>query len=215
MGNVSHVPTVLEARGSAVLEAPLAAPTLGTQETRIVDATLRCFARWGISKTTLDDVAREAGCSRATVYRLFPGGKDGLLDAVVNAERARIFAAVGARLDAASDLEELIVGGMVTAATLLGDHRPLQYLMLNEPEVVLPRISFHEADHILGAVSEFVAPYLARYVGADIDVLRAAEWLSRIVLSYLCSPSPAVDLRDEESVRSLVRDFVLPGLATN
>ena len=41
--------------------------------TRLLDATLACIARVGVSKTTLDDVAREAGCSRATLYRYFPG----------------------------------------------------------------------------------------------------------------------------------------------
>ena len=54
------------------------------QDKRIVDATLRCVGRWGLAKTTLDDVAREAGCSRATVYRLFPGGKDSLFGTLVN-----------------------------------------------------------------------------------------------------------------------------------
>ncbi|MEA2588672.1 MAG: hypothetical protein QOH66_1599, partial [Actinomycetota bacterium] len=52
---------------------------VATQEQRVIDAALRCIARWGIAKTTLDDIAREASCSRATIYRLFPGGKDALL----------------------------------------------------------------------------------------------------------------------------------------
>src|SRR5437588_7365486 len=146
-------------------EAPAAGPPEPAQ--RVVDAALRCFARWGVAKTTLDDVAREAGYSRATVYRFFPGGRraggaqtamDGLIDAVVGAETGRLFAAIGARLDAATDLEDLVVGGMTTAAMLLTEHRPLQFLLAHEPEIVLPRISFHEADHVLRAVSAFVAP---------------------------------------------------------
>jgi hypothetical protein len=52
------------------------APVLGPAEQRVVDALLACIARWGVSKTTVEDVAREAGISRATIYRLFPGGKD-------------------------------------------------------------------------------------------------------------------------------------------
>ncbi len=190
------------------------APAVATQEQRIVDASLRCISRWGVGKTTLDDVAREAGYSRATVYRAFPGGKDGLLDGVVRTELSRFFTVLGARLDAATDLEDLVVGGMATAARLLADHEPLQYLLANEPGILLPRISFHEADHVLRAVSAFVSPYLGAHLGTDIDTLRAAEWLSRIVLSYLCSPSSSVDMRDEESVRQLVRAFVLPGLAS-
>src|SRR5262245_45253316 len=50
--------------------------TRGSLEDRILAATLRCLGKWGTVKTTLDDIAREAGCSRATVYRTFPGGKD-------------------------------------------------------------------------------------------------------------------------------------------
>jgi AraC-like DNA-binding protein len=41
---------------------------------RIIDATLACLARHGTAKTTVDDIARQAGVSRATVYRAFPGG---------------------------------------------------------------------------------------------------------------------------------------------
>ena len=64
---------------------------------RVLDATLRCVARWGVAKTTLDDVAREAGCSRATVYRAFPGGKEALLEALARREVSRFFAELDAR----------------------------------------------------------------------------------------------------------------------
>jgi AcrR family transcriptional regulator len=205
MGNVSHVP---------VLEAPEVAG-LTAQEERIVDAALRCYARWGVAKTTLDDVAREAGYSRASVYRFVPGGKDGLLDSVVAVEVARAFGTIGVRLDAATDLEDLLVGGMSTAAQLLSEHPALQYLLAHEPEVVLPRISFHQADDVLRTISAFAAPYLARWLDPGVDAPRAAEWIARIVLSYTCCPSAAVDLRSEESVRNLVRTFVLPGLVNN
>jgi AcrR family transcriptional regulator len=195
-----------------VLEAP-AVPVLGAQEERIVDAALRCFARWGVGKTTLDDIAREAGYSRATVYRFFPGGKDGLIDGVAQSEVAKAFAHLGVRLDAATDLEDLLVGGMTTAARLIADHAPLQYLLAHEPEVVLPRISFHQADDVLRAVSAFAAPYLDRWLPPEIDALRAAEWVARIVLSYTFCPSAVVDMSSEASVQKLVRTFVLPGLA--
>ena len=192
-----------------------AVPVLGAQEERIVDAALRCVARWGVAKTSLDDVAREAGYSRATVYRFFPGGKDGLLEAIATAEIGRAFSTIGARLEHATSLEDLIVGGMTTAAALITEHKPLQFLLANEPEIVLPRISFHEADAVLRTMSAFAAPYLARFLDSDVDPYRAAEWLARIVLSYVCSPSPAVDMQDEASVRSLVQSFVLPGLSAS
>jgi AcrR family transcriptional regulator len=72
---------------------------------RAIDATLRCFARYGANKTTIDDVAREAKCSRATLYRAFPGGKDELVGAVVRSEVRRFFGGLTGRLAGITELE--------------------------------------------------------------------------------------------------------------
>ena len=58
----------------------------------------------GVTKTTLDDVAREAGCSRATVYRTFPGGKEEVVAAVVDTEVARLFSAIAVAMGAAESI---------------------------------------------------------------------------------------------------------------
>src|SRR6476646_3682037 len=102
---------------------------LGTQEERVIDSALRCVARWGIGKTTLDDVAREASCSRATIYRLFPGGKDALLDAITRSELDRFFTGLAQRFDEAADLEDLLVGGVVYASRALSGHEALQFVL--------------------------------------------------------------------------------------
>lgn len=181
------------------------------QEQRVVDAVLRCIARWGVAKTTLDDIARQSGLSRATVYRLFPGGKDALLQAVATSEVTRFMRSVGARLEEADSLEELLVAGMTEAGQHLISHAALQYLMVHEPETVLPRIAFGAMDAVLRSVADFAGPHLARYIPAE-EAPRAAEWVARIVISYVSCPADGVDLADEQSVRRLVRTFVLPGL---
>jgi len=191
------------------------APVLSTPEQRVVDASLRCVARWGVAKTTLDDVAREASCSRATVYRLFPGGKEGLIEAAVQSELGRFFSGLGERLEAAGDdLEELLVVGAAYAGRALLENRPLRFVLAHEPEAILPLIAFNRLDRVLRAVSEFVAPFLAPHMGEE-EAPRVAEWVARVVLSYTLSPTDDVDVGDEESVRRLVRTFVLPGLVSN
>jgi AcrR family transcriptional regulator len=181
---------------------------------RILEATLRCVARWGVGKTTLEDVAREAGCSRATVYRAVPGGKEGLIEAVVASELGRFFGQLGDALDAASSLEDALVGGMVFSSRWLANHGALQFLLAYEPETVLPHIAFRRMNEVLATAAAFVAPYLGRWLPGD-DALRAAEWGIRIVLSYTSCPADDVDLADEASARRLVQTFVLPGLVTN
>src|SRR5882672_11185259 len=119
---------------------------VSSQEARIADAALRCIGRWGIAKTTLDDVATEAGCSRATVYRLFPGGKERLLEAVVVHETARFAAGLNDALAGAADLEDLLVAGVGFAARDLEQHDALQFLLAYEPELILPLIAFRQMD---------------------------------------------------------------------
>ena len=181
------------------------------QEERVIDAGLRCIGRWGIAKTTLDDVAREAGCSRATIYRLFPGGKDALLETIAATEVSRFFGALAERLTQAPTLEDTLVAGIVEAGRRIDAHQALQFLCAYEPETIVPHLAFTRASEVLGHVADFAAPYLTRWLNQE-DARRAAEWAGRIVLSFCNCPSPEVDLTDEESVRRLVNAFLLPGL---
>ncbi len=180
------------------------------QRVRLADAALQCIARQGLSKTTLDDVARAARCSRATVYRVFPGGKDGLISAVVDTEVARFFSALALRMGAATDLEDVLVAGMTEAAQRITHHRALSFLLDHEPELVLPHLTFSQMDNILAASSAFTAPFLGRFLDHD-EAQRVAQWAARIVLSHLSCPAEGVDLTDEVRVRRLVRTFMLPG----
>jgi AcrR family transcriptional regulator len=178
---------------------------------RLVDAALACLARQGTLKTTADDVAREAGLSRATLYRAFPGGRDAVLGAVVDTEVARFFSALAVAMGEAEDLEDVLVAGMVSAARQLGEHRALGYLLEHEPGVILPHLAFAAMDRVLEVASTFAAPFFGRWLDPD-QAVRGAEWAVRIVVSYLCTPDPAMDLTDEADARHLVRTFVLPGV---
>lgn len=176
------------------------------------DAALRCIARWGLAKTTLDDVAREAGSSRATVYRSLPGGgKDALFAAVADRELGRLEQRVGTAVNAAESLEDAIVAAVTSAAAHLEGHAAFQFLFAHEPGLVLPHLAFHHLDALLARTRAVGGPMLARFLPPG-DAAELAEWIARFVISYLCSPAVAVQLTDDASVRRLVRAYVLPGL---
>jgi AcrR family transcriptional regulator len=193
---------------AATAKSPGRGPS--SQRVRLADAALACVARQGVAKTTLDDVARAAGCSRATVYRVFPGGKDGLISAVVDTEVARFFSALALPMAAATDLEDVLVVGMTEAARRITGHGALTFLLEQEPEIVLPLLAFSQMDGILAVSSTFTAPFLGRWLDHE-EAKRVAEWATRIVLSHLLNPVEGVDLTDEARVRRLVRTFMLPG----
>lgn len=59
----------------------------------IINAAATMFARYGYTKTTMGDIAAEAGVARQTVYNAFPG-KEEILRAVVSHAGAETYRAV-------------------------------------------------------------------------------------------------------------------------
>jgi AcrR family transcriptional regulator len=195
----------------SVLDMP-AVPETGSTAERVVDAALRCVARWGLTKTTIDDISREAGVGRATLYRLFPGGRDAVFEATVAAELARCLHRLESGLTGEETLEDFVVAAMVEAGTTLTNHAALQFLLAYEPEAILPHLAFQEMDALLRAVAALAGPYLQAWLPDAEASARAAEWIARITLSYVTTPARDVDLCDADSVRHLVRTYVIPGL---
>ena len=202
----------------------MALETISTEpglEHRITDAALRLIARYGLSKLTLDDVAREAGCSRATLYRYYPG-KQAVLGAVVAAEIARLRSGLDDALADVRSLEEALAAAAGFGAREFAGHAALQFLLAHEPGSVLPHLCFAGADRLLAVMSEAVAPHLGRFL-PTLSARRAGEWLARIVLSYGCTspahlglvgntPGPGA-AGGEAAVLQVVHDFVAPAVS--
>lgn len=172
-------------------------------------ATLACIERHGVSKTTLDDIAREAGCSRATLYRYF-GGRSELVAAAVQAEADRVVAIVRAAADATDTLEDAVVAVLLTAGIEIGEHPALRFVADFEPEILLPHLTFGGGDRFLAAASAALAPSLERFLLNRAE--RSAEWIARVGLTLWLSSTRPFLLTDREGVREYVREFVLPAI---
>jgi AcrR family transcriptional regulator len=178
--------------------------------TRIRDAALVCIGRFGLAKTTVDDIAREAGCSRATLYRSFDG-KPAILRAAVAAEFLRVTAAVVDAGRAEASFADAVVAVVVRGAREVRGHDALQFLLAHEPDAVLGHLAFVSGDRVLVAVGDAIAPAFDRWLSPDACT-RAGDWLARIVRSYALMPDPPVDLTDPSAARSFLERFVVPGL---
>lgn len=178
---------------------------------RLLQATYDCVARWGLAKTTVEDAARAAGVSRATVYRYFPGGRDELIGAVVGWEFARFFLRLYDEVHESETLEEVMERGLVFAHNAILDHEVLQRILQTEPEILVPRLTV-EANETHTLIAAFLVPYLVRHGMAEgAELSAAADFLARMVLSYIGSPG-RWDLNDPEQVARLVRAELLAGI---
>ena len=182
-------------------------------EERILDAAVLLVARWGVTKTALADVAKEAGCSRATVYRAFPGGKAQLFQALGLRELGAYLRAIVEAVDTAEDFDDALIRGLVVATRLLGDHDAAQFVLKYEPELLLPFLGFKAVNVLYHHTALVIGPNLERFVPAD-RAAWAAEWCARLFLTFVFNPDPNMDLASIDGVRALVTRFVSPSFIT-
>jgi AcrR family transcriptional regulator len=183
-----------------------------SSEERIGEALLVCMGRWGLAKTTIEDVAREAGLSRATVYRLFPGGKAAILGAAATAEVARLVELLRSELDGLDDRTERLARALSVGARFLQHHEALTFLREHDPVGFEQLVRLDQLDGHLAVAGMLVGPVLRPVFSSDEQSAEAAIWLARLAASHLVNPSPVLDLTDEDDARRLVATFVVPGL---
>jgi AcrR family transcriptional regulator len=182
---------------------------------RILEAVYDCVARFGFAKTTMADVARAAGSSRATVYRLFPGGRDELFAAMVAWEMDRFFVRMAVAVGDARDFAAVVEGALVYAHREIRLHAALQKVLATEPDRLL-RFMTQEDARILAAVVAYLRPRLdveaaAGRVRPGVDLDEATRFVATMGLSLMATPG-RFDLEDPEVVHHLVRCELLGGI---
>ena len=188
-----------------------------TPRERILAAAVRCAARNGVQRFSLEDVANEADLSRATIYRQFPGGRDQLVQEAATWEVARFWAKVAEGIEAEATLEDRLTVGIVTGAELIRQS-PIM-ANLGEDEVAELSTALRPSEPL---VHEVIRSYLRNLLEREdqagrlrpgTDLSEAADYLTRMVLSVLSAPVGR-DLTDATAVRELVRTQFVGGIVT-
>jgi AcrR family transcriptional regulator len=187
-----------------------------TVRDRVLEATYACVARYGLGKTTVEDIVKESGVSRASIYRYFPGGRDELFRETVAWESARFLDRLAEAVAGAPDLSSLVEGALQFGHRAVLEHDVLQKVLATEPERLLPLLT---TDHrLLRFAVAFLRPYVEREaerggLQPGVDPGETAEFIGRMLLSLAASPG-GHDLTDVEVVKALVRDQILAGVVT-
>jgi AcrR family transcriptional regulator len=182
---------------------------LDPAEQRVLDAAKSCCERWGLTKVTIEDIANEAGVSRATLYRMFPGGKDVLFEALRVRDIEDFFTRLSAQLDGATDFEDLLVRCVAHATEELRGDQHLSLMLASEPGDTLGQLTVDGLPRIIRVATAFLAPLVDGHLPRD-EGARLVELLARLVISYFLAPSEQVDLGEPESARAFIRAFILP-----
>lgn len=170
----------------------MAVPTIQaphpTTRDRILDAAFHAVATFGLSRLTVEDVARQAGLSRQSVYRYF-GSRDELIGALVIREVDAFLEGVREANARHADLEDAMRESALFCLRILREHPLLDRLLASEPETLLPFLTTR-AGPVIARAGEVVEEMAAERMGAGSGLVhRTADVAVRAIASYALTPS--------------------------
>ncbi|OCB59995.1 TetR family transcriptional regulator [Mycobacterium malmoense] len=179
---------------------------------RILDAAGRCIVHRGNTQFRMGEVADEAGVSRSTVYRYFPGRDEVLLGLILS----RVDDALGklVRSLAAPDDPVRSVPEMVLARVESVDGDPLNEALFAAESTALGTALEKGSEPIVETLLRHYQPLLDRWkstgrLHADLDPRSVVQWLNATTLFLL---APSWRYRSAADKREFVERFVVRAL---
>ena len=157
----------------------------------VLDAATACFTRHGVRRTSVQDIARELGVDRTTVYRQ-AGNVDRIVQLLMARDLHRLLEALPESL---LDLQgpAMVVDVVSTVVAYGRNHPVLAKVVADEPELIGPFL-VAEAPVLLDQIGALIAPVLAAAMDAGElarrDPQAVAHLLVRLCLSLLLAPPP-------------------------
>src|SRR5690349_12792702 len=158
---------------------------------RILDAAAVLFVERGVGAVGMGEIARAAGCSRATLYRYF-ADRDELHTAFVHREARRVGREVAAALGGIDDPSRLVTEAVLDAVRRVRETPTLAAWFAAGDAARTAALA--QSSEVIEALGSSV-----------VDDAEDARWLVRVILSLLTVPG-----RDDADERVMVERYVAP-----
>jgi AcrR family transcriptional regulator len=167
---------------------------------RILDAAEQLFTRHDPGSVGMNEIAKAAGCSRATLYRYFEN-REALRIAYVARETHRLAESIDDRIHDIEDPRERLVTGILITLRLVRESPALSAWFATTSGPLGAEMA-EQSDVITALAAAFVTS-----LGDDhpADVAGRGRWLVRAITSLLIFPG-----RDEADERAMLAEFVAP-----
>ena len=182
---------------------------------RILEAAVTCVERSSLRGFSLEDVASEAGVSRTTIYRYFPGGRSQLVEQTATWEIARFWSRLAEAVAELPTLEDRLVAGLKIGRKLMGRSAILANLM--DPELLELVEAVQPSEPLVhGVIRDYMRAMLveeeiAGRLRPGMTPELGADYLMRMTLSLMSSPG-GMDLGDDDATRYAIRTQFLAGV---
>lgn len=197
-------------RGKDPLDASLARDQ--RVEDAIVEASVKCFSRFGIRKSSMEDIADAAQLSRPTLYRYFPSRSHLILEVLIREVRDHTRLVVPVIRRHAYPPRALIEGILFDIAS--AREHPYTAIIVSEAgSEMLSKIEGSDRV-LLDAMSEQWLPSLTRwredgYLRADLRMDDVLRWITLFIHSVLVPRWIGIP---DEDIRRTLAGLIVPGL---
>ncbi|BBZ25882.1 TetR family transcriptional regulator [Mycolicibacterium madagascariense] len=183
---------------------------------RLLDAAEACYERRGVSRTTVDDIAKEASVHRTTVYRYF-GTRDDVLAFVLLRETADVIDSAERAMLADGAFGDRLLDALDGAIGAVEQSRWLSVLF--SPDSLTMTVSAAASGAFRDRIRDVLRPHVeagkaSGDVREQLDPDAVADWLVRVAQMLLMDHLTTRPDETRPQRRALLRDFVIPGILT-
>jgi AcrR family transcriptional regulator len=167
---------------------------------RILDAAEQLYTQKDQAAIGMNEIARAAGCSRATLYRYFEN-REALRTAYVHRETHRLGRAILQEVEGVDDPRERVIAGFVGTLRLVRESPALASWFATTRPPIGGELA--EQSEVITALAAAFVSSLGPEEPAVVE--RRARWAVRVITSLLMFPG-----RDEADERAMIEEFVVP-----
>ncbi|MGW5381823.1 TetR/AcrR family transcriptional regulator [Nocardia sp. NPDC003963] len=182
-------------------------------ETRILDAARTQFETFGVKKTTIGDVARQAEVDRGTIYRRI-GSREDLVRAVSAREVGVLLAELYDIPARHENLADIVADIFVTVITRWRAHGLINRVLSLEPGRLLPQLTTEGGAFFttaIGTTAAILAGVIQqRGLPGIPDLVTRIEIAGRVVHSLILQPVGTRALESEEQLTEFAHSYIAP-----
>ncbi|GFG94902.1 TetR/AcrR family transcriptional regulator [Mycobacterium timonense] len=170
---------------------------------RILDAAEELYTQRDSDSIGMNEIARAAGCSRATLYRYFEN-REALRTAYVHRETHRLGRAIKEEIGGIDEPRERLIASITATLRMVRSSPALaSWFAVTRPPIAGELAE--QSEVIIALAAAFVSS-LGPQEPAIVE--RRARWVVRVITSLLLFPG-----RDDNEERAMIEEFVVPIIA--
>ncbi len=177
----------------------------------IAEAAIRCFDKFGPQRTSMADIADEAGISRQSIYRFFDD-RPALIQYILNSRISEMGKSIAKKFAAYKSLEEALVEGSLLSMREARKDRLYSTLITTSTDYNLELFFLKGTPEIRKIMASYWSPLIekARAVGEisdDLETEEIMEWIRHVHTTLVIR-----DDKDEKAQRAMLKRFFVPSI---